>query len=105
MTAPNPPDFTEGLGELVRAYRRYTGLSQRTFAERLGIAEKSLSDIEIGRRDTPKGFIDSCEAVVAKFDDEVERVIRQAEQMAGGDEEKADGASSARRCCVEAILQ
>lgn len=76
------------LGELVRAHRLYTGLSQRTFAERLGIKETSLSDIEIGRRDTPEGFMVSVETVVAQFDEEVDKCIKAAEQGVGDDDSK-----------------
>lgn len=89
MTTPKPETYTAGLGELARAFRKYTGLSQHTFADRLGIREKSLSDIEIGRRDAPRGFIDSCEKVVSLFDKDVDETLAQAEEMAGGDEEKA----------------
>lgn len=84
MTTPttkNPQDYTAGLGELVRAHRKYTGLSQRTFAEQCGIREKSLSDIEIGRRDTPPGFLDTVEQVVSRYDNEVEATIQRAGVM------------------------
>ncbi|MBV9921910.1 MAG: helix-turn-helix transcriptional regulator [Pseudonocardia sp.] len=85
MTAPTPADYTEGLGELVRAHRFYTGLSQRTLADRMGIAEKSLSDIETGRRPCPPGFLDSVAMVIAAFDHDVEQIIDATEALVGQD--------------------
>lgn len=87
---PHPSAPTKNLGELVRAHRSYCALSQRVFADMLGMKEDSLSDIEIGRRDCPRGFLDSVHAVVAKFDREVEEAIAQAEDILGGiDEDNA----------------
>jgi transcriptional regulator with XRE-family HTH domain len=81
MTTSYSDGFTGGLGELVRAHRTYTGLSLRGFADRLGIREKSLSDIEIGRRNAPPKFMESVERVVGEFDDQVEMTIAQATKM------------------------
>lgn len=75
---PRPEDYSDGYGELVRAYRYYLGFSQRTMAEQIGITERSLSDIEIGRRRCPRGFINSVEKVVEKFDQAVEHIIDAA---------------------------
>lgn len=75
------PGWTAGLGELVRAHRAYTGLSQRAFAEEIGIREQSLVDIETGRRDTPDGLLDTIAGVIERFDDEVTQCERQAEKM------------------------
>lgn len=66
------------MGELVRAHRKYTGLSQRAFAEKCGLKEKSLSDIEVGRRDMPDGFLDTVEKVLEEFDADVEKTIDAA---------------------------
>lgn len=73
-----PTDYSDGYGELVRAYRQYLGFSQRTMAEQIGMTERSLSDIEIGRRRCPRGFINSVEKVVDKFDKDVDRIIEAA---------------------------
>lgn len=81
------PGWTEGLGELVRAHRLYTGLSPRAFADECGIREQSLIDIETGRRDTPDGLMQTVEKVVERFDDEVEQVVRRAEEMLVGKED------------------
>jgi transcriptional regulator with XRE-family HTH domain len=72
---PRPEDYSDGYGELVRAYRLYLGISQRTMSQKIGIAERSLSDIEIGRRRCPRGFINSIEQVVTAYEDEVEKLV------------------------------
>jgi len=71
-----PPVYEDGWGELVRAYRMYLGMSQRCLAERLSMSERSLADIEVGRRPCPPGFMDSIKAVVDDFDGDVEKIIR-----------------------------
>src|SRR5579871_6083391 len=43
-TAPAPPSF----GDLLRRYRRATGISQETLAERAGISARAVSDLERG---------------------------------------------------------
>jgi transcriptional regulator with XRE-family HTH domain len=84
-TTQRPPDYAEGYGELVRAHRLYIGASQRTMAERIGMAERSLSDIEVGRRACPPGFIDTLDRVVGEFDDAVDTVMRSARQRTDND--------------------
>jgi transcriptional regulator with XRE-family HTH domain len=76
-----PSEYRNDQGELVRAHRLYTGLSQRTFAARIGIQERSLSDIEIGRRDCPPGFIDTVAKVVDDFDADVDMAIERSEAL------------------------
>ena len=73
-----PADYEDGWGELIRAYRMYMGISQRTMAERLAMSERSLSDIEIGRRRCPPGFVNSVREVVKEFDSDVEKTVRSA---------------------------
>jgi len=75
------PGWVAGKGELLRAYRKYVGLSLRGFAVQCGIKEKSLLDMEVGRRDIPEGVFDTVESVMERFDAEVEQTIAQAEQM------------------------
>jgi predicted transcriptional regulator len=77
-TEPRPAEYSEGYGELVRAYRSYIGVSQRTMADKIGIGERSLSDIEVGRRRCPKGFINSVEKVVVEHEDAVEKLVEFA---------------------------
>lgn len=86
MTSPRPIEYTWGLNELIRAHRYYTGLSARTFAERCGIKERSLSDMEVGRRGCPMGFLDTVEKVIEDFDAEVDTAVEQAEHMLEGDD-------------------
>ena len=77
-TTPRPAGYTDGWGELIRAHRMFLGLSQRSLSERLGMYEKSLSDIEVGRRDCPPGFLDSIVGIVNDFDRDVEKAIQVA---------------------------
>lgn len=83
MTEQRPPEYVEGWGELIRAHRYMIGVSQRTMADKIGISERSLSDIEIGRRACPPGFLDSVEEVVAEFDEDVELAVEAAESVLG----------------------
>lgn len=76
----NPPDFTSGLGETVRAHRLYTGLSREGFAKACGLGRvESLKDIETERRRAPAGFLDTVAEVVDRFDAEVDDEIKMAE--------------------------
>lgn len=79
MSEPRPAAYSDHWGELIRAHRNFLGISQRTMSERLKIGEKSLSDIEIGRRPCPPGFLDSVESVADEFDDDVEATVKVAE--------------------------
>lgn len=80
------PDLVEDLGELMLAYRTYTGLSQRVFADLCGIKEASLSDIEVGRRPCPLPIRERAEAVVERFDNDVDQVVAKAEEMLTGND-------------------
>lgn len=76
-TTPNPPKPTAGLGELIRAKRLYTGLSKVGFARQLGVADRQYDRIETESRGDlcPTGFIDSIDAVLDRFDREVQEMI------------------------------
>lgn len=82
----DPADYTEGLGELVRAYRKYLSISQHCMAERLGMSERSFSDIETGRRLCPPGFLDSIRRLVSAFDSDVAQAVRAARDAAAAQE-------------------
>lgn len=75
MPDKRPPEYTDGLGELIRAHRNYIGLSSHSLAFKLGMKPKSFSDIEIGRAACPPGFIDSILAVIEEFDRDVEKAV------------------------------
>jgi predicted transcriptional regulator len=62
VSRPEPPEYVEGWGELIRAHRMLMGVSQRTLARRLQMTERSLSDIEVGRRNCPPGFLVALQA-------------------------------------------
>lgn len=82
----DPAEYAEGLGELVRAYRKYLSVSQRCMAERLGMSERSFSDVETGRRLCPPGFLDSIRKLVGAFDSDVAHAVRAARDAAAAQE-------------------
>ncbi|UYL88150.1 helix-turn-helix DNA binding domain protein [Gordonia phage Evaa] len=75
MNTQNPETYTSGLGELVRAYRQYLGITQLGMALKLGMAKRSYQRIETGQDDCPPGLIDSIETIVTAFETEVEQII------------------------------
>lgn len=75
MPDKRPPEYTEGLGELIRAHRNYIGISGHSMAYRLRMKPKSLSDIELGYAACPPGFLDTILAIVEEFDREVEKAV------------------------------
>jgi transcriptional regulator with XRE-family HTH domain len=56
-------------------------MSQRAFAAELGIPEKNLSDIELGRRSGSQKFLDYVIETCDKFDEEVKSCVDRAETM------------------------
>lgn len=84
---PERPDLRNGLGELMLAMRQYTTLSQRVFAERVGIKEGSLADIEINRRPCPIPVRERAEKVVDEFDAAVDKAVLEAEEILKGTED------------------
>lgn len=74
----NPPEYVDGWGELIKAHRLYVGLTVKDMADRLGMSEKSLLDIEVNRRSCPPGLLDSVREIVEEFDDEVLFATRNA---------------------------
>ena len=70
-TMPNPPNYTSGLGETIRAHRLYMGLSREAMAAHLGMADRSYARIESNQRDCPPGLIDTLHAMADRFDADV----------------------------------
>lgn len=81
MTDQNPPVRTEGLGELIRAMRLYTGLSQRELARKINMDRRTYQRIENGQERCPVGFIDTMRKITDEFDEQVDHAIRTAENM------------------------
>jgi len=79
MSQKQPPEYTDGWGELIRAHRSYIGVSQRTMAEKLKMNERSLSDIEVGRRSCPPGFLNAVQEVSQDFYSDVAKLIKTAD--------------------------
>lgn len=84
MTAPepNPPTYTAGLGEFIRAHRLYTGLVARGMARYLQLDRRDYQRIENGQDDCPPGLLDKLAVLVNKFDDDVAALISAAEREA-----------------------
>ena len=82
-TPPRPADYTEGLGELIRAHRIYIGMSQRAMAQRLKRDRRDYQRIENGRDACPPGLLGEVEAMSDHFDTTVDTVITTAEAQGG----------------------
>lgn len=74
-TRTGPEDYTYGLGEVIRGYRLYMGLSRNAMAIALDVAFRSYERIEDGERACPPGFLDSIKTIVGEFDEAVEHMI------------------------------
>lgn len=70
-----PEDYTWGLGEVIRGYRLYMGLSRLAMAEKIGIAIRSYERIEDGERACPPHFINTIAKIAVEFDEAVELAI------------------------------
>jgi len=79
MSEKQPPEYADGWGELIRAHRAYIGVSQRTMAGKLKMTERSLSDIEVGRRACPPGFLNAVQEVSQEFYSDVVKIIKAAD--------------------------
>lgn len=74
----NPETHTAGLGETVKAYRLYLGLSQRSMAERTGKDRRDYQRIENGTDRCPPGYLDTLEALTDEFDAHVDALLEVA---------------------------
>jgi len=70
-----PEVYTEGLGEVIRGFRLYTGLSRAAMAAKLSMSVRSYERIEDGRRACPPGLLDSLRDVVVEFDHDVDQIV------------------------------
>ncbi|ABD58159.1 hypothetical protein PBI_COOPER_42 [Mycobacterium phage Cooper] len=77
--APQPTEHVYGLGELIRNFRLYIGLDQRSMALKLGKPRRDYQRIESGADKCPPGMLTAVENLVDEFDDNVARVIEAAE--------------------------
>lgn len=85
MTAPttetiNPPTYTAGLGELIRAQRLYIGLIPRGMAHQLRMDRRDYQRIENGQDDCPPGLLDKMAASVEEFDARVDAILAAGER-------------------------
>ncbi len=101
MPTPNPDTYTAGLGEIIRAARLYMGLSKDGMAKKLTMSDRSYERIESGERDCPPGLLDSIDALIDAFEDQVEEVITAARESATSTLEiSGDPRQEWRRCVV-----
>lgn len=84
VLAPQPAEYTDGLGETIRASRLYTGLSQRGMAKRLrDMDRRSYQRIENGDDPCPPGLLDTVREVLGQFDAEVDQILEAASKVGG----------------------
>lgn len=84
------PGWLGGLGELVRSYRTYIGLSSSAFAREIGIPEAALSAIERNHKDLPESLLESIEALVERFDQEVKELTSMVLKDVGDEDMTVD---------------
>lgn len=70
-------------GELIRAYRLYLGLSQRSMADWLTMARRSYQRIENGVDSCPATLLDEVEALADRFEYHVDLVLSEAAKTNG----------------------
>ncbi|QHB37778.1 HTH DNA binding protein [Mycobacterium phage Imvubu] len=76
----SPPEYTHGLGEVIRAHRLFIGLSQRDMAARLNRDRRDYQRIESGRDACPPGLLGAVEDLADQFAHEVEMVLDEADR-------------------------
>lgn len=81
MTRTGPREYTQGLGEVVRGYRLYTGLSQEAMADKLEMSLRSYQRIESGAAACPPDLFLTLEHVVNEFDTAVGDVVNAAKAL------------------------
>ena len=77
---PNPPTYTAGLGELIRAQRLYIGLIPRGMAHQLKMDRRDYQRIENGQDECPPGLLDKIAASVEEFNMRVDAIVDAAER-------------------------
>jgi transcriptional regulator with XRE-family HTH domain len=78
-----PETYTDGLGELIRSYRLYLGLTQRAMADRVNKNMRDYQRIENGQEACPPGFLGIVEALADVFEVHVDAVIDAAKEQGG----------------------
>ncbi|MFE3383768.1 Scr1 family TA system antitoxin-like transcriptional regulator [Streptomyces anulatus] len=64
---PEPQHSLKVFGEVVKACRKRTGLTQEQFAPLVGYSVETVASIEQGRRFPPPDFVERAEAVLEAF--------------------------------------
>lgn len=63
------------VGENIKEARLKAGVSQKVLAKKLGVAEKYINEVEIGRRVVPENFIDRVSKALNVKLDEISMVV------------------------------
>lgn len=79
----SPAEPEHDLGELIRNYRLYVGLSQRGMAEKLDMARRSYQRIETGVDPCPPGLLADVERLADRFERHVNCVLAESAKTGG----------------------
>ena len=83
------------VGEKIKEARLKSGISQKQLAKKLGVAEKFINEVELGRRVAPENFIEKASKVLkTDFNDMSMVVTDEALQ----EEKKILREASAKKC-------
>jgi transcriptional regulator with XRE-family HTH domain len=83
VTPIRPPEPEHDLGELIRSYRLYVGLSQRGMAEKLNMARRSYQRIETSVDPCPPGLLADVEKLANHFEHHIDCVLAESERTGG----------------------
>jgi transcriptional regulator with XRE-family HTH domain len=83
VTSIRVPEPEHDLGELIRSYRLYLGLSQRGMAEKLDMARRSYQRIETGTDPCPPGLLADVEKLADGFERHVNCVLAESVKVGG----------------------
>ena len=63
------------VGEKIKEARLQSGMSQKALAKKLGVAEKFINEVELGRRIAQESFIDKASKILKTDFNDVSMVV------------------------------
>ncbi|WP_294153266.1 helix-turn-helix transcriptional regulator [uncultured Clostridium sp.] len=69
------------VGENIKKAREKSGLTVKALAKKLGVAEKYLNEVEMGRKVAPESFIDKASKVLKADLNDISMVVTDEELM------------------------
>lgn len=69
------------VGENIKKAREKSGLTVKALAKKLGVAEKYLNEVEIGRKVAPESFIDKAAKVLKADLNDISMVVTDNDLM------------------------